>query len=657
MTARPAVKRLLLLIGALLTLSAPAKAAPDPTVGLEAWADQMFEPALATRRFSGAEIVVVKDGQVLLAKGYGAADPATGRPMDPAATQVRIGSATKVFTGTAVAQLLERGAIRSLDDPANRYLKRIKLPDWHGRQITIWDLLTHRAGFEDRAFGLGTSKPIKAPVDAATILREQPKLVRAPGTASVYSNYGLAVLGVLVEDVSGQDIRSYFASHIFQPLGMADSRLDFDLKPGPALARPYGHFPNGERQAALFTPMNPFIAPAGGVSTTGLDMAKFMAAHMAGERGQASILQPATFRLMHARHVANHPAATGLGMVFIEGDWNGSHVFEHGGGWPGFQTVMVMIPDQNVGVFAEIVGEAPQAGLGEQLLSLVAKTRFRRDPNTPVEPGLSSSFVREEALTRFLGAYRPVAAPVSEPASAYAGTYCRLRKVDSTVEKVFNMLGAGYAVWKVAPGPGETLSLNGVGGYRAVAPGVFFNAKATPQRLGDPNATSTIAFTREGGRTTAAVPQLSVDVWERCGELWNLKTIGLMLAVIALVLATGLWAPFWRGSPWAKAARWLPLLQLGLILAIPVGLLSGYAEGDGLMYHLLMGKPGRFVLLAALGNLLALAALLQVIAAVASWRAGWWGVVRRTQFSLIALASILLIAILGWLNLIGINLP
>ncbi len=640
------------LIGLLAT---PVLAEPQTH---EAWADALFQPALKTHRFSGAEIVVVEDGAVTLSKGYGLADPATGRAMDPADTEVRIGSTTKVITATAIAQLLEKGQIRSLDDAANRYLKRVQLPDWKGRPITIWHLLTHRAGFEDKAFGLGTDHAISRPVSSDVIARAMPKLVREPGTWSVYSNFGTAVLGLIVEDVSGQPIDQYFKANIFAPLGMERSYLNFDLAPSPVHARPYATFPNGDRQAIGFVPMNPFIAPAGGVSTTGLDMAKFMIAQIEGARGKASILSPEGFRRMQARHVANHPATTGFGMVFIEGQWNGTHVVEHGGGWPGFQTVMVLIPERGIGIFASIVGESPVIDLTEQLRSLIGKTRLATDPANPVEPVLSSAYVREAALSRFLGAYRPAQSPVVQNASTFAGTYCRQRRAYSTVEAAFDFLGAGYAVIKAVAAADGTLTIRGVPGYRQVAPGVFFNAEAAPQSHGDPNSSALFAFT-----ATGMAPLLSVDAWERCSETWNPRTMGMMLPAALLVMLTGLICLAWPASSRAeRLARWLPMLQFVSILALPLVLLGFYAADDGIMYHVLEAKPGRFAGLAVAGNVAALIAILTMASAIMAWARGWWGtgrraVFRRVHFSLVAVAAAGVLSFLLSLNLVGWNLP
>lgn len=659
-----------LLLAGLFCLSVTPAGAQDAATRPDAaavatWADGLFDPALATRRFSAAQIVVVQDGAVLFAKGYGAADPATGRTMDPATTEVRIGSTTKSFTATAIAQLLEQGRIASLDDPANKYLKRVQLPDWQGQAVTVRHLLTHRAGFEDFAFSLGTDQAVPHPVDTDIIRRHMPELVRPPGGAVVYSNFGTAVLGLIVEDVSGEAIDAYFKAHIFDPLGMADSRLDFRMQPSDRMAIPHAALPNGQWQKINHIPMHPFIAPAGGITTTGLDMARFMIAHIDGESGQDGILTPDGFRRMHARDAANHPAVSGIGMVFIESIWNGAHVVEHGGGWPGFQTVMLMVPERGMGVFASIVGEGPVVDLEEQLQTLVMKTRLTPDPAVKTEPVLSSAVVREEALALLLGAFSPAtASETGPPASLFAGSYCRQRRSHSTIEALFDFFNAGYGVHKVAAAADGTLTIRGVSGYRAIAPGVFFNPDAAPARQGDPNKSALYAFTIADGRAVALAPQLSVDSWERCGDAWNPATAGMGLPLVLLLFLSGIWCLFWRtggGTP-ERLARILPVAALVSLLAMPAVFLGFYGEGDGLMYHLLEGKPGRFVTTILLGNLTGLLALSIIVASAVAWRRGWWGtggwgVAHRVHYSLLALAALYLLVFLGSFNLIGMHLP
>ena len=100
---------------------------------VEEWADETFGRILAEHRVSGLAIAVTQGGEVILNKGYGYADWVARTPVDPNTSQFRIGSLSKTFLSTAVAQLLERGQIDSLDDPANKYLERVS--NW--RVLTV----------------------------------------------------------------------------------------------------------------------------------------------------------------------------------------------------------------------------------------------------------------------------------------------------------------------------------------------------------------------------------------------------------------------------------------------------------------------------------------------------------------------------------------
>ena len=190
------------LAAGVFAVAAAAAQEPVTAAAVEGWADDLFAEALAGRRLSGAVVTVVSRGEIIFEKGYGYADWRAQTAIDPARTMFRIGSATKTFTAVAIEQLIESGAIASLDDSANLYLKRIKLPAAEGREITLRDLATHRAGYADRTFGIASNDSYAPPLSASAIGAHLPPLVRAPGERVVYSNFGSAMLGVVVEDVT-----------------------------------------------------------------------------------------------------------------------------------------------------------------------------------------------------------------------------------------------------------------------------------------------------------------------------------------------------------------------------------------------------------------------------------------------------------------------
>src|SRR5947199_115037 len=167
---------------------------------VEAWLDGFTPYALQRGDVAGAVVVVVKDGQVLLAKGYGYADVVARKPVDPERTLFRAGSVSKLFTWTAVMQLVEQGKL-DLDADINTYLD-FKIPSRNGKPVTLRNLMTHTPGFDEtiRALILNDTHYLK-PLGEA-LRRWVPPRVTAAGSTPAYSNYGAALAGYIVEHVS-----------------------------------------------------------------------------------------------------------------------------------------------------------------------------------------------------------------------------------------------------------------------------------------------------------------------------------------------------------------------------------------------------------------------------------------------------------------------
>ncbi len=256
----------------LALLPAVARAESDVTA-IDAWAAHVVGNGIAQGRSANAVVTVVRGGKVLLNRGYGAADRPRGRAVDPNADQFLLASISKTFTAAAIAQLVEQGRIASLDDPANKYLKRVRLPSRDGKDVTLRELLTHSAGFEERGYGFARHGVTGIPASGDFVRSAVPALVRTPGTRIVYANIDPPILGMVIEDITGRTLQAYLAQHVFAPLGMRHTVLNYAADGGPSLVQ--------EWSAAGFAPrvLNaPFFAPTGSVQTTGADMAVYMAA-------------------------------------------------------------------------------------------------------------------------------------------------------------------------------------------------------------------------------------------------------------------------------------------------------------------------------------------------------------------------------------------
>jgi CubicO group peptidase (beta-lactamase class C family) len=651
-------------LGALLvSLPVALPASPPLHRGeVEAWADATFQQAFAEKRFSGLAITVVQDDAVIFSRGYGYADYQRMLPLDPERTRLRIGSITKTFTAIAISQLIERGAIGSIDDPANNYLKRDQLPKAAGKDITIRQLLTHTAGFDSRAFGLATEKEFALPLSAAEVRSHRPPIVRAPGERSVYSNYGTAMLAVIVEDVTGKSIRNYFDEHIFRPLQMHDSVLNVTPRPSANLAVPSRFFPDGSAQPQRFFGVHPFFAPVGAIEATPADMGRYMIANLQEGTGASSaVLGPEQFRELHRRIAGNNPATSGFGRVFITFDWNGVSFFGHGGDWPGFHSIMLMAPASRTGFFISCLCDYAQPGFLE---SLFGSQRMQSKPATPVREPMTNVGVAIAFLERFWGKRSWTPAPQPSDPEKFAGLYWHEFRNYRTAEKLFVLLGGPSATLDVRADGAGTLEINGRGGYGEIAPGVFWNAAGEAPISGNFWDSGLWAFTLDSkGEPQYASPTFAIDPYVRTSAVDNPQFALRVLLVSAVLMLTGVLAAFWpRSRGLERAGKWLPpAIAAGLLSLAPV-LLAGYREGDGAGSALLLGQMPRFAALIAIANLIAAGGLVMLIVCALAWRRGFWGTgvraaLRRMHFTLLTAAAVALIWVFAFTNLLGLELP
>src|SRR5665213_3480932 len=190
---------------------------------LDIWLSGFIRCAIDRRGVSGAVVVVVKDNQLLFAKGYGYADKAVHRAVDPETTLFRVASISKLFTWTAVMQQVELGKL-NLDLDINTYLD-FKIPDTFPAPITLRNLMTHTSGFEEVNKNTYAVDAGSMPTLGALLKTWVPERMYPPGTVVAYSNYGAALAGYIVERVSHEHLEDYVARHILAPLGMRHASL------------------------------------------------------------------------------------------------------------------------------------------------------------------------------------------------------------------------------------------------------------------------------------------------------------------------------------------------------------------------------------------------------------------------------------------------
>jgi len=336
---------------------------------VDAWLEGYMPYALKAGGIPGAVVVVVKDGQPLTMRGFGYSDLKTQKPVDPELTLFRPGSVSKLFTWTAVMQLVQAGKL-DLDKDVNTYLD-FKIPPRDGKPVTLRNIMTHTAGFAETAkylIDFGDKKP-----DAlGKILgRWVPDRIYGPGEMPAYSNYAASVAGYIVERVSGEPFDTYVQNHIFAPAGMTHSTFD---QPLPANLKPLlskGYKP-GTSDPQPYEVIG--MAPAGALSSSGADMGRFMIAHL-----NHTLLNPATAQQMYANANKPYSALPAMALGFYHEDRNGLNIVGHGGDTVFFHSDLHLFLDKNVGLYISMnsIGKAGAAhSLREELLQEFADRYF-----------------------------------------------------------------------------------------------------------------------------------------------------------------------------------------------------------------------------------------------------------------------------------------
>lgn len=418
MRVKGAMLMLLALIGpTLASADAPAANVGPPQLtaeDLNAFLGGMVPYAIAQANIAGASVAVVGNGQLIFADGYGFADMKSRRPVVADQTLFRAGSVSKLFTWTAVMQLVEQGKL-DLDRNVDDYLD-FKVPEPYGKPITLRDVMTHSAGFEDTVTDLFVNKPSQMFPLRQYLLRHMPPLIEPPGRVVAYSNYGATLAGYIVQRVSGEPYDQYITRHILQPLGMDRSTFQ---QPLPANLRPF--IARGYRQASDPTTV-PFelveAAPAGALTTDATDLAKFALAQLGGgSAGGTQILTAATLQEMHTPQGRPLPGMNGMDLGFYDENRNGLRIIGHAGDTGAFHADVHLLLDKGV-AFVIMLNSSGAAGAAED--------------------------VRVAIFRSFLDRYFPYTAPkeatVSDPgkdAARVAGSYASSRH---TVLSILNAI-------------------------------------------------------------------------------------------------------------------------------------------------------------------------------------------------------------------------
>jgi CubicO group peptidase (beta-lactamase class C family) len=605
---------------------------------LEAFLDALIPAQLQSRDIAGAVVAVVKEGQVLLAKGYGYADFAAKKPVVADQTLFRPGSIAKVFTATAVMQLVEQGKL-DLDRDVNDYLD-FAIPKTYAEPVTLRRILTHTAGFEETLKNLFVPsvremRPMRDYLTAA-----MPQRIFPPGTVPSYSNYGLTLAGYIVERTSGEAFEKYVAAHILDPLHMTRSTFAQPLPPTLESLMSQGYLAAAQGPRSFeFVP----ASPAGALSATATDMSRMMLALLAdGTLDGATILKPESVRAMQSRQFEFHPALHAIGLILMDYSMNGQRIVGHGGDSIYFHSDMMLMPEARVGLFISYNSAGSRSGGGRNEVMRAFMNRYFPDPAIS-PPTLDLKTAQADGR-------------------AVSGVYSGSRRGESTLLKVAAVLGQT----SVSADENGVVTIEGVqsprGGlkrWREIGPLLYREVDGPDQ----------IAFRRDAnGIVTDLLPSAPIHMAQRVTGFGSKKIllplVGVSLGLIVLTLLLWPVAVIIR-KRYARPlfsttldrilyllSRLVCLLEVGFIvlIALPLSLVDKNIAfiGDGINPWLTAGH--------LMGWTAALGLVVLAIAAVKFWRVsglGWWA---RVHATLLLLASVAFISFAWWTHLLSPSL-
>jgi CubicO group peptidase (beta-lactamase class C family) len=571
---------------------------------------------MARRRIPGAVFVVVSGGAVMLARGYGAAQLEPWRSVDPGRTVFRMASVTKVITATAALQLVERGRLELTQD-VNAYLTSFHVQPFGKTPVTLHHLLTHTAGFDERLIGIAARRAADIQPLRAYLADSMPPRFAEAGQVTSYSNHGITLAGLLVEEAAGRPFADYVREMVLEPLEMRHSGFLTGAPPAD-MATAY-EFVGGRHR-----PLSPEYLqtpPAGSFFTTGTDMARFLMAHLRGGTHQGrQILRSDTVARMHARQFTEHPGVSGWGYGLWEDARTGERALLHNGGGKGYRSLIYLLPGRGIAFFVayNLADKHPDGELLEVLIE-----RLRR------------TFVdRLERTARATYAHKPL--------DHFIGDFRYVRRARTTVERMISVPN----VARIDKTPAGELLMTRHGDKPTVL------RPAGPLLFRRDDDRGHVAFSA----VTSGIPQrLIVDsgfpmVYERISTFATLRVQTVWLLAMALVfIYAGVWRPVSRTvrgvSPEPAAALrwslWLTGVASGLNLIFLVAFpIAFFGDMEGGMPDFVYGTPAAARALLTVPPTTSVLALAAAIVLIAVWRNP--GCRLRTRLEHTAVATTLL---------------
>ncbi len=599
--------------------------AQEPTMldgdALESFVDDYMAQRMADEFIPGAAVVIVSEGEVILQKGYGFANLESKIPATADKTVFRMASTSKMFTASAIMQLVEQGKL-DLHADVNIYLTDYQIEEAFGEPVTLWHILTHTTGF-DEVIPLASRDEAHVLSISDYIQSIEFDRINPPGELYRYSNTAFTILGNIIENVSGMTFEEYMQANIFDPLGMngATFRWDDDLMKIRAVNYAYK---NGEYFPITFDYFN--SRPASSFMAIPADFAPFMLAHLnAGEYNGVSILQPETVAMMQQVQFTNHEdlVGTGAGLGWFHARHNGYDSYGHSGDYEGAAANMVLIPELNLGV--AVAYNQYSAGLNGVQLNLVKAVvgEFFPPSDNLIVPKTDTSISVEQVV----------------------GVYRKDRMVHNNAGKL-NMFGSELEI--IGNGNG-TISIAGIDDSWLPVSETYFVPSEDNQAMH-----FDLAFrTDTNGNVTYLHWGVGNNNLQRVS--WY-DRVPLHMAIIAIsfltFISTIVWAIWTSRKPKADM-KWARLAAGGVSLL--------YLSGFGIIFATLIpdpnapvyGYPVSFTLAAILMTIAAILSLVVIFTCGWLWQQGKWSTLNRAYYTYTSVVFAVFIWFVFYWQLVG----
>jgi CubicO group peptidase (beta-lactamase class C family) len=613
---------------------------PTDPAELEAFLDKELAREMEKHHIAGAAISVVKDGELFFAKGYGDADLDNKIPVDPEQTILRIGSVGKLFTWTAVMQLAEQGKL-DLDADVNTYLD-FRIPDTYPEPITLKHLMTHTSGFEDRLRESVVSDPNDLVPTREWLISNMPARVSPPGAYASYSNYNAMLAGYIVARVSGEPYDQYIQEHILNPLGMAHSTAQSPLPPDLRAHASVGYtYEDGAFQAFPDYTAQPAVVPSGAHQASVTDMARFMIAHLQDGRysdanaAEARILKETTAQQMRSTLYTPDPRLLGTAYGFFDFSDNGQRTLGHSGYLPPMYSLLLLLPDQNLGVYVVYNSE----GGGELTLQHLGFQRAFFDHYYPAP------------------AVKPIQPPAdfAERAGRFEGLYGPTQGSYTTIDKV----GRLFSAVEISHSGDGTLLFT-IAGYEwrfvEVEPLYF-------RQIDGPDGPFSIVFREDDqGRITHMFTDLTpMFAFERLNWYetpgFNMAlALGCVLIFLSMILVAAIrlirnrrLSDYQTSGPRGVRVAYSIIVGICVLNLLFVagtvlwGNQPNVLSGTSMIYKIVLG----------LGVLAAVLTVGALVNSVLAWMNSYWGIAARVHYTLVTVAAVAFVWFLNYWNLFG----